>query len=384
MFVKRIFRPFFDHRLNKSSVIGISMVLLFAVTSRPDATGAPEDLPIGARSLAMGATYVALANSADAVFLNPGGLSQMVGTEISFFYQKPFGLKDLNFGTATATFPVSNYRLSVGFLSMGNGVYDQTEVALALSHHLGKAFYYGASLRYQSVAIESFGSSSTLGLGFGAVIPITESLKCGFQVNHVNRSKVGQSEDKLPRTFKGGLSLSPDARLTLSLEIFKEVGFDEEVRFGTEFKPLENFALRAGTATNPDRFSAGFGVNIEPFQIDYAFFTHNDLGLTHQLSFSIHFGKNQDQTTIRSRVHNNENSADRRRRVTTWPIDINTAPAADLIKLPGIGSKTAAAILNYRKTHGPFSKIEELQRVPGIGPKKIEAILSFITVRKSH
>ncbi|MFQ5771106.1 MAG: hypothetical protein ACE5HX_11260, partial [bacterium] len=94
-----------------------------------------EDLPTGARSLAMGCTYVALANTADAVFLNPGGLSQLFGTEISLFYQKPFGLKELNFGTVSASFPIWRHRFSLGLLTLGNGVYNEQMLILAYSHH---------------------------------------------------------------------------------------------------------------------------------------------------------------------------------------------------------------------------------------------------------
>ncbi len=59
-------------------------------------------------------------------------------------------------------------------------------------------------------------------------------------------------------------------------------------------------------------------------------------------------------------------------------ININTADAQTLEKLPRIGPKTAQAILQYRQTHGPFKTIDELDNVKGIGPKTIERIRPFI------
>ena len=50
-------------------------------------------------------------------------------------------------------------------------------------------------------------------------------------------------------------------------------------------------------------------------------------------------------------------------------VNINTASAAELEQLPGIGAKTAARILDYRQTKGPFKKIEELMNVRGVGEK---------------
>ena len=44
-------------------------------------------------------------------------------------------------------------------------------------------------------------------------------------------------------------------------------------------------------------------------------------------------------------------------------VDVNTAPAAELETLPGIGEKKALAIVEYREANGPFRAVEELERV---------------------
>ena len=50
-------------------------------------------------------------------------------------------------------------------------------------------------------------------------------------------------------------------------------------------------------------------------------------------------------------------------------VNINTASAAEIATLPGIGDKTAARIVEYRQKNGPFKKVEELMNVRGIGEK---------------
>lgn len=55
------------------------------------------------------------------------------------------------------------------------------------------------------------------------------------------------------------------------------------------------------------------------------------------------------------------------------PVDINTADAKLISKnLKGIGLKKAKAIVEYRKTHGPFANADELVKVDGIGKSLVE------------
>lgn len=55
-------------------------------------------------------------------------------------------------------------------------------------------------------------------------------------------------------------------------------------------------------------------------------------------------------------------------------ININTASAAELSTLKGIGEKKALAIIKYREKNGAFNNIDELSHVKGIGLKMTEQI----------
>lgn len=61
-------------------------------------------------------------------------------------------------------------------------------------------------------------------------------------------------------------------------------------------------------------------------------------------------------------------------------ININTAPASELVKLKGIGEVKAAAIVEYRRINGNFKTVQDIMNVSGIGEKTFEKIRSQITV----
>lgn len=63
---------------------------------------------------------------------------------------------------------------------------------------------------------------------------------------------------------------------------------------------------------------------------------------------------------------------------TSSVVSLNSASRAELETLPGIGPKTAEAIMAYRSERGAFSSIEELINVKGIGPKKMEKMRPFL------
>jgi competence protein ComEA len=67
----------------------------------------------------------------------------------------------------------------------------------------------------------------------------------------------------------------------------------------------------------------------------------------------------------------------------TATVNLNTATAADLEALPGIGAKTAARIVEYRQKNGPFKKVEDLMNIRGVGEKNFLKLKPQITVGTS-
>jgi len=60
------------------------------------------------------------------------------------------------------------------------------------------------------------------------------------------------------------------------------------------------------------------------------------------------------------------------------PISLEAATAEDLELIPGIGPKTARALIEYRKRTGPVRHIEQIIEVRGIGPKTLKKFTRYL------
>lgn len=62
------------------------------------------------------------------------------------------------------------------------------------------------------------------------------------------------------------------------------------------------------------------------------------------------------------------------------PVNINTASAEELQKVPGIGPATAARIVEWRETQGRFERLEDLLNIRGIGTQTLERLRPYLEV----
>ena len=61
-------------------------------------------------------------------------------------------------------------------------------------------------------------------------------------------------------------------------------------------------------------------------------------------------------------------------------VNINSASAEELAKLPRVGPKMAQRIVEYRTAHKSFKSVDELRNVKGIGPKVLDGMRSYLSL----
>lgn len=61
-------------------------------------------------------------------------------------------------------------------------------------------------------------------------------------------------------------------------------------------------------------------------------------------------------------------------------VNLNTASLEQLVSLPGVGKKKAAAIIEYRTKMGKFKSVDDLMNVKGVGKKMLEKLKGHVNI----
>ncbi len=326
-----------------------------------------------ARIQAMGQAFIGLANTSDAIFINCSGLAQLTYPAFAVFYTKPFGMKELSYGSFSAAVPTTQGTFAAGLISFGNELYTEQSLLLSFNRSVNQNCYYGCNLHYMKLQISGYGSDFSLGIDAGLLVKISPKIHWGFFTTNVNRARLGQNHECLPQTFSTGISTSPISDFVLNVDIFKDSLFPLELRCGIEYRLFHRIALRTGFSTEPTQFCAGFGFLFSYFEVDYAVTTHQSLGLSHHFSIQVQFKSKKVKAIVRQNMYQDTQQVQAK-------ININTATIEELQKIPGIGPILAGRIVAFRNQITRFNSLEELCQVKGINKSKLESIRPYVTL----
>jgi len=242
----------------------------------------------------MGGAYAAAGGDAWTIFFNVAGLSRLERNEASFFYSpSPFGLPELAVEAAAIAFRTNFGVIGLAARRFGFELYREVSGTLSYAYSVSN-IGFGLSLNRHSVAISRYGSASALGLDAGLLAFLSNRLACGLSVKNLNAPKIGISREQLPQVFAIGFDYVPAGGVMLALDVRKESRRAAATRFGFEYLIISALALRAGFSDAEHQFAGGIGVQYAPFRLDYAFESHQELGWTHEITFSIRWGERHD------------------------------------------------------------------------------------------
>ena len=246
----------------------------------------------GARQISMANSDAALANDVFSLFSNPAGLAQLNWREVGIYYSPaPFGLTELSNGYVAYNEPFNFGSISIGGMTYGFDLYRESKVVIGYAYNYENILFAGATVNYHTYSIQNYGSTSAFYFNVGGLVYILDELRWGFVVNNLNRASIADIDDQIPMVLSTGFSYDILQNFSLNFALEKDIRFNPSVQLGIEYDIIEYLSLRAGTSNDPSRFTAGVGINYSIFSLDYAFFTHQDLGLTHQAGIILSFGR---------------------------------------------------------------------------------------------
>lgn len=282
-----------------------TFIIVFVLVSFRISYSQFELIDIGAKPISLGGAFTSLANNSNAVYYNPAGISQLPFREVSFFYSPaPFGLKELANGSVNYVEPTKYGAFGLSAKTYGFELYKEITATVTYANNYKGKIFYGTNINYYNLKIQNYGSASTFGIDIGVMAYITDYLRWGFTAYNLNRPSIGTQKDKLPQVYRTGISVQPRNDLNFVLDIEKDTRYTASVKAGVEYTLYNMIDLRAGIGTEPTRFSGGIGIYYSLFEIDYGFYNHQDLGLTHQGTITINFGGEKGRKMIRESLKN--------------------------------------------------------------------------------
>jgi hypothetical protein len=278
---------------------------------------------VGARSLALGSAYVAIADDATAIYWNPAGLVRLGQTQLHLRHAERFsGLVDHDF-VALARPGRRLHALGIGLLRVGVGDIQFTELQdpgralsennrplvsstessadyalyLSAAHRLGTRLSLGTSLKLIYRQIAEF-SAYGFGLDLGARYQLSPGLSIAANLRDLTSTPIFWDTDQTDH-------INPSLLLGLAYELAvaggrataafasrtggqaDDAGDASPLNAGIEYR-YRTLALRAGF----EEGRQAFGIGLRPHKrlgLDLAYMQHDELESTYQLSANLHF-----------------------------------------------------------------------------------------------
>jgi hypothetical protein len=243
-----------------------------------------------ARASGLGYATTALVGDAG-IHVNPALRAYHSRPVAVVYARQSFGLAELRYGAAHLAVPIVTPGPERGPVSRivasgGAGTFgfaDYREVHLnagaAAGLRLGttRAVHVGLNLRYHHIRIASYGGGGGLAVNVGLAVAVLPSLSFGTHALNVFGASL-QDDVPLPQTLAIGVGYTASEAVRVVVDAAKDLDFPLSVRGGLEVRPVAVFALRAGVASAPTRFTGGAGVRVGPIDADLAAEQHPELG----------------------------------------------------------------------------------------------------------
>jgi hypothetical protein len=270
------------------------------------------DIAPGVGQLGAGGAGIAVVRGAETLYYNPAGLAGLPGISFSSFYASQMGLANYSaFSLAMRGFAVAAELYGTGSIDGYNAAGNPTsELGYSSTAYmfgfgvdpsmfpflpkLPLSFSIGGVLKGVSTKIADVkGSGFAFDVAFRMEVPpmslgplaVTDAALGVTLSNLFGGISYDATQDSLPMDIGLGLS----ARLLGVLLIATDIHLPGPFGIGITYEPVPTLALRLGILSKGEMsITAGVGLNVQGFLIDYAFVSHT-VGPTHRIGLTLDF-----------------------------------------------------------------------------------------------
>jgi hypothetical protein len=264
---------------------------------------------VGARALAMGGAFTAIADDATAAYWNPSGLVKIENIEATFMYAANMAVdRQLNYFAYTHWLGMGG--LGVSWLNAGmsdmplyddigthGGTEDFGANAIMFSYGMElSTLMVGGTVKILHQAVMGEDSETGFGLDLGGMFNVTDNVTAGLMIRDIG-SQYGENDVPLNWRFGTGVMALDDA-LVVGMDVDKVQDIDNFVihlgaEYGMEVHPDYWTFFRAGFNSIEDQaFTTGLGIMVPRLQFDYTYVTENEedkFGNNHRISVTARF-----------------------------------------------------------------------------------------------
>lgn len=294
-------------------IASMALLLVLSAVVLADGIGAFSAFKngIGARALAMGGAFVAVADDATAACWNPAGLAQLGDTRLAGMSTDLFGL-GITHQYVGAVTSFANLGIGLGWerASIAGQVvvgpdelgasFTWTEQAIigSLATNVMDIAMAGANVKYYLADSGLGDSASGFGFDLGLLVSLGDMFVIGVNAKDLAGSNIewdGGATDVISGVYKAGLAMKlAEGMLILAADVDFDGSALGDTHVGVEFNVIEELALRGGVVLTDNfqeyYFTVGAGINVAGLYVDAAYILEETLGNTLVLSAEFSLG----------------------------------------------------------------------------------------------